>query len=66
MKLDNNEKATASILLKKEFNETSSYINELVARLNASKNTDDVRWYNDLIKTQKDKRATIISILNKL
>tara|TARA_Y100001963_G_scaffold138714_1_gene203803 strand:- start:405 stop:605 length:201 start_codon:yes stop_codon:yes gene_type:complete len=66
MKLDNKEKATASILLKKEFNETSSYINELVARLNASKNTDDVRWYNDLIKTQKDKRATIISILNKL
>jgi len=66
MKLDNNEKATASILLKKEFNETSSYINELVARLNASKNTDDVRWYNDLIKTQKDKRSTIISILNKL
>ena len=66
MKLDNNEKTTASILLKKEFHETSSYINELVARLNASKNTDDVRWYNDLIKTQKDKRATIISILNKL
>ena len=66
MKLDNREKATASILLKKEFKETSSYINELVARLNASKNTDDVRWYNDLIKTQKDKRATIISILNKL
>ena len=66
MKLDNREKATASILLKKEFNETSSYINELVARLNASKNTDDVRWYNDLIKTQKDKRSTIISILNKL
>ena len=66
MKLDNNEKKTASILLKKEFNETSSYINELVARLNASKNTDDVRWYNDLIKTQKDKRSTIISILNKL
>ena len=66
MKLDNKEKATASILLKKEFNETSSYINELVARLNASKNTDDVRWYNDLIKTQKDKRSTIISILNKL
>jgi len=66
MKLDNNEKKTASILLKKEFNETSNYINELVARLNASKNTDDVRWYNDLIKTQKDKRSTIISILNKL
>ena len=66
MKLDNREKATASILLKKEFNETSSYINELVARLNASKNTDDVRWYNDLIKTQKDKRSTIESILNKL
>ena len=56
MKLDNNEKATASILLKKEFNETSSYINELVARLNASKNTDDVSWYNYLIKTQKYKR----------
>ena len=66
MKLDSREKTTASILLKKEFNETSSYINELVARLNASKNTDDVRWYNDLIKTQKDKRSTIISILNKL
>jgi hypothetical protein len=66
MKLDNKEKATASILLKKEFNETSSYINELVARLNASKNTDDVRWYNDLIKMQKDKRSTIESILNKL
>ena len=66
MKLDNNEKATASILLKKELNETSDYINVLVARLNGSKNTDDVRWYNDLIKTQKDKRATIISILNKL
>jgi hypothetical protein len=66
MKLDSREKATASILLKKEFNETSSYINELVARLNASKNTDDVRWYNDLIKTQKDKRSTIESILNKL
>ena len=66
MKLDSREKTTASIRLKKEFNETSSYINELVARLNASKNTDDVRWYNDLIKTQKDKRATIISILNKL
>ena len=66
MKLDNNEKATASILLKKEFNETSSYINELVARLNASKNTDDVRWYNDLIKTQRDKKTTIENILNKI
>ena len=66
MELDSREKVTASILLKKEFNETSNYINELVARLNASKNTDDVRWYNHLIKTQKDKRSTIISILNKL
>ena len=66
MKLDNNEKATASILLKKEFHETSSYINELVARLNASKNTDDVRWYNDLIKTQRDKKTTIENILNKI
>ena len=66
MKLDSMEKATASILLKKELNETSDYINVLVARLNGSKNTDDVRWYNDLIKTQKDKRATIESILNKL
>ena len=66
MKLDSMEKATASILLKKELNETSDYINVLVARLNGSKNTDDVRWYNDLIKTQKDKRATIENILNKI
>ena len=66
MKLDSREKATASILLKKEFNETSDYINVLVARLNASKDTSDVRWYNDLIKTQRDKKATIESILNKI
>ena len=66
MKLDNNEKATASILLKKELNETSDYINVLVARLNGSKNTDDVRWYNDLIKTQRDKKTTIENILNKI
>lgn len=66
MKLDSREKATASILLKKEFNETSNYINELIARLNASKDTSDVRWYNDLIKTQRDKKATIESILNKI
>ena len=66
MKLDSREKATASILLKKEFHETSDYINVLVARLNASKDTSDVRWYNDLIKTQRDKKATIESILNKI
>ena len=66
MELDSREKATASILLKKEFNETSNYINELIARLNASKDTSDVRWYNDLIKTQRDKKATIESILNKI
>jgi hypothetical protein len=66
MKLDSREKATASILLKKEFHETSNYINELVARLNASKSTEDVRWYDHLIKTQRDKKATIESILNKI
>ena len=66
MKLDSREKATASILLKKEFHETSDYINVLVARLNASKDTSDVRWYNHLIKTQRDKKATIESILNKI
>ena len=66
MKLDSMEKATASILLKKELNETSDYINVLVARLNGSKNTDDVRWYNDLIKTQRDKKTTIENILNKI
>ena len=53
-------------LLKKELNETSDYINVLVARLNGSKNTDDVRWYNDLIKTQRDKKTTIENILNKI
>ena len=66
MKLDSRERVTLSILLKKELTETSDYINQKLASLNASKSTSDVRWYNDIIKGYRKKKATIENILNKI
>jgi hypothetical protein len=66
MKLDSRERVTLSILLQKELTETSDYINQKLASLNASKSTSDVRWYSDIIKGCRKKKATIENILNKI
>ena len=66
LELNNKETATLNIVLQLQKLETKESLTLYTNKLNASNNTNDVNWYNELVKSQREKLDTVNNLLNKI
>jgi len=66
IEITSRQQATLSIVLRKEKVNVESIINDFIVCLNGSDSTEDVRWYNELLKGQQTKLKSIDNLLNQL